>query len=254
MLGDFPLLNEAGKGVKIEFKTHDICFGMNTLTALSDVELETGLQDLAIEEQENIASQLLYLAEMDRRHLFFHYSSLKAYLVAERGWEDWLAERKIRAARMLRRLPALESKIKSGQLNVTLLDVAQSCANREGLSEPELLQLLETVSGMSVRAARREVAILYPCPETEMLRDRIRPITAELSEVRFVASEELLEKLEEIRGLLPPTRSALTFSELIDVLATDYRERHHPAEKARRAKERTEKKDERMFMCTTTHK
>ena len=213
------------------------------LTELSDVELVTRFQDLVIEEQEKLASQLLHLAELDRRKLFFHYASLRAYLVAEHGLEEWVAERRIRAARMLKRFPSLHGKIETGQINLTLLEIAQSCAHREKLSDPELSEILEAICGMSCRAARREIACRYPQSSEEMPYDRIRPLTAELSEVRFVASEKLLEKLEEIRGLLAHSHPKLSFGELIDHLASDYRERHHPEEKARRAKERAERKE-----------
>ncbi|MCM2278904.1 MAG: HNH endonuclease [Oligoflexia bacterium] len=65
-------------------------------------------------------------------------------------------------------------------------------------------------------------------------------MTETLSEVRFAATEELLEKLEDVRGLLAHSHPGLSMGELIDVLATEYRERHHPEEKARRAKARLE--------------
>jgi len=61
----------------------------------------------------------------------------------------------------------------------------------------------------------------------------VRELTAELSEVRFVAPNDLLEKLDEIRGLLAQAHPHLSMADLIDVLATDYRERHHPEERAR---------------------
>ena len=199
-------------------------------------------QDTVIDEQERFAAHLLYLAELDRRKLFFHYASLKAFLIAEHGMDEWVAERRIRAARMLKRLPFLQGKIETGQLNLTLIEIAQGCANREKLSDPELAEILEAICGMSCRAARREIACRYPQSAEELPYDRIRPLTAELSEVRFVATEELLDKLEEIRGLLAHSHPKLSFGELIDHLATDYRERHHPEEKARRAKERAEKK------------
>ena len=213
------------------------------LTELSDVELVAGFQDTVIEEQERLASHLLYLAELDRRKLFFHYRSLKAFLVAEHGMEEWVAERRIRAARMLKRFPFLQGKFETGQLNLTLLEIVQGCAHREKLSDPEFAEILEAICGMSCRAAKREIACRYPQAAEEMPHDRIRPLTAELSEVRFVATEELLEKLAEIRGLLAHSQPKLSFGELIDHLASDYRERHHPEEKARRAKEREEKKE-----------
>jgi len=74
----------------------------------------------------------------------------------------------------------------------------------------------------------------------------VRELTADLSEVRFVVPNELLDKLDEVRGLLAQAHPPLSMADLIDVLVTDYRERHHPEEKARRAQERQERKAEKM--------
>ncbi len=53
-----------------------------TLEKLKDHELVAHLSDLLIEEQERLVLQLEYLAELDRRKLFFEYSSLWQGLLA----------------------------------------------------------------------------------------------------------------------------------------------------------------------------
>jgi hypothetical protein len=73
--------------------------------------------------------------------------------------------------------------------------------------------------------------------------DRIRPINEDRSEVRFVASQELLDKIDEIKGLLAHSHPGIGFAQLIDLLASEYRERHHPEAKARRAEERERKRE-----------
>ena len=174
---------------------------------------------------------------MDRRKLFFHHSSLWTYVVQEYQMEESTAERRIRAARMLKRFPFLKGKLESGQLNLSLLDIAQNCTFREKLSDSESTEILEAISGLSCRAARREIASRYP-NSVETPRDQIRVLTPDLSEVRFVANGELIGKLDEIRGLLAHSHPGITMGELIDVLATEYRKRHHPEESALRAEER----------------
>ena len=207
-----------------------------SLTKMSDHELMANFQDLVIEERENLALQLEYIAELDRRKLFYHYSSLRAFLIEEHGMEEWNAERKIRAARLLKRFPEITGKLQSGRLNLTLLELAMGCAHREKLLDPEISEILSLISGLSTRAAMREIASLYP-QTAELPKDQIRPINSDYSEVRFAASHELLEKLDEIRGLLAHSHpEGLTMNELLDVLATEYRKRHHPEEKAKRSK------------------
>lgn len=217
-------------------------FNVSDISKVSDLELIAGFRDAVIEEREVLSLQLEYIAELDRRKLFFHYASLRSFLVEEYGMEEWNAERKIRSARLLKRFPEVKEKLQSGKLNLTLLELAMGCAHREKLTDPELSEVLSAISGLSSRAAMREIASRYPLT-SELPKDKIRPLTAEFSEVRFAASHDLLEKLEEIRGLLAHSYpEGLKLGELIDVLATEYRERHHPEEKAKRAKEREIKK------------
>lgn len=195
-----------------------------------------------MDEREGLARQLEYLAELDRRKLFFEYSSLRAFLVGQYRMEEWRAEQRVRAARLLKRFPEIKAGIESGKMNFTLLEIAQGCAHREKLTDPELAELLKDLAGMSCAGAERELARRFP-GSVKLPRDRIRPLTEDLSEVRFVANEELLEKLEDIRGLLAHSHPGLSMAELIDILATEYRTRHHPEERAKRATARAERKD-----------
>ena len=126
-----------------------------------------------------------------------------------------MAERYIRAARLLSRFPELRSKLALGSLNLSLLEYALGAAHREKLSDPELWDLLEAISGKSCRAARREIAIRYP-HSTELPRDRVRPLTEDLSELRCVAKNSTLETLEEIRGFLAHSHPNLLMGDLLD--------------------------------------
>ncbi len=213
------------------------------LSNLTDSELVANFQDLVIDEREKLVLQLEHVAELDRRKLSFHYSSLRAYLVEEHGIEEWRSERLIRAERMMKRFPELKLELESGQLNLTLLEIAAGAAHRENLTDSELSDVLKGIYGMSCKAAKREIASRFPM-SVDLPIDWVRPLTAELSEVSFVTNQALLDKLEEIRGLLMHSHPQIKIGELIDVLATEYRHRHHPEEKAKRAKEREERKNQ----------
>ena len=96
-----------------------------TLSNLSDEDLIAGFQDLVISEQEQLVLQLEHLAELDRRKLFREYSSLRAFLIGEFGMDEWLAERRIRAARLLARFPGLREKLWAGKLNLSLVEIVR---------------------------------------------------------------------------------------------------------------------------------
>jgi hypothetical protein len=214
---------------------------MKSLSLLSDQELVARFRDSVIDERERLVLQLEYLIELDRRRLFFEYPSLWAYLVHECGMEEWAADRKIRACRLMKRYPELRSLLESGKINLSLMELVQGYVYREKLEDSEFLELLSAVSGMSKRAAMRELASRYP-QSRELPRDRIRPLDGTYSEVRFVADEALLEKIEEIRGLLAHSHPKGTIGEIFNHVLTDYLKRNDPEERAKRAEGREAKK------------
>jgi hypothetical protein len=194
-----------------------------------------------IVEPEEETYKLKHIIELERRKLFFGKSCLRSFLIEEFKMDETCAERRVRAARLLVRFPVLEDPFSFGKLNLTLLDLGQACAHREKLADSELLELLLGISGMTTRAATREIACRYPLT-ANLPRDRIRPLNEDLSELRCVVKNSVVETLEEIRGLLAHANPQLSLGEMIEVLANEYRERHHPEAKAERAAEREEKK------------
>jgi uncharacterized protein YoaH (UPF0181 family) len=214
---------------------------MTDLKSLTDEELVSSLRDLVIVEPEEETYKLKHIVELERRKLFLGKSNLRSYLIDEFNMDETCAERRVRAARLLVRFPELEELLRFGKLNLTLLDLGQACANREKLSDPELLELFLGISGMTTRTATKEIACRYPLT-ANLPRDRIRPLNEDLSELRCVVKNSVVETLEEIRGLLAHANPQLSLGEMIEILANEYRERHHPEAKAERAAEREEKK------------
>ena len=92
-----------------------------------------------------------------------------------------VAEHRIRAARLIHRLPWVSGKIESGKLSITHLELALGCAFREKLGNEDLSLLLESLCGISTEAAKREIATRYP-QTAPIVKGRIRELTADLSE------------------------------------------------------------------------
>ena len=151
------------------------------LRQLSDDQLVEGLRENVISEQEGLAENLEYIAELDRRKLLYQHDSLRSYLTAEFGMAEAVAEHRIRAARLINRLPWVSGKIESGKLSITHLELALGCAFREKLGNEDLSLLLESLCGISTEAAKREIATRYP-QTAPIVKGRIRELTADLSE------------------------------------------------------------------------
>ncbi len=214
---------------------------LSILSSLPDSDLISSFRNAVITEQGLLVSQLDHLVEMDRRQLFLEYESLRAYLVAEFNFEEWQAERRIRIARLFRRLPQVRELLLLGKLNPTLIEIALGYAHREALDDSELAECLVAICGMSCQAAKRELAGRYP-NSRELPRDKVRPLTAELSLLSCVVDQELLELVDDIKGLLSHSHPGISLGELFKHVARDFRERNHPESRARRARARAERR------------
>jgi hypothetical protein len=210
---------------------------MSYLQCVSDVDLVNRFHVTVSDEREHLVHHLDLLREMDRRQLFYAYSSLREYIVMEHGMDKATAERRIRATRFIRRFPGLRELLFSNLTNISLMEVIMGCTNREELADREAWELVVATKGMTCAEAELEIARRYPESVT-LPRDTVRQLTDEYSELRCVVKTSTLKTLEEIRGFLAHSHPGIKFGELIDEFSREYRERHHPAEKARRAEDR----------------
>jgi hypothetical protein len=91
---------------------------MNSLRSLSDKELTGRLRQLVSKEQSLTLSILPHLAEVERRglHLDKAYSTLTEYCVYELGYGDSSASRRVRAARVIHKIPEVYEMLKDHKL------------------------------------------------------------------------------------------------------------------------------------------
>ena len=60
--------------------------------------------------------------------------------------------------------------------------------------------------------------------------------------LQSIETQAQLDQLDDIRGLIAHAHPGIKLADLIELMATEYRLRHHPEEKAKRAWARQEKK------------
>src|SRR3954471_17552988 len=106
-----------------------------SLQELRDEALVESFREHLVLESEVVIHSLEFIAELDRRRLFFHHSSLWSYLVEEFSMEESTAEKRIWASRVLRRVPSLWTSMKTGPLNIGLLEEVMGLVRREALSD-----------------------------------------------------------------------------------------------------------------------
>jgi len=218
------------------------------LKILSDEVLIQNLKSLVAEERRLLTSILLHLKEVELRslHLAAGYSSLCEYAEKELLYSKDQAYRRIAAMRILSDLPEIKSAIDDGKLNLTHLTQAKHYFNsqekkEQPVSAKEKQELLKNLENQSTRDGEKLFAKLDPeAPKP----DKARFITEKLIELRFVVTEELMEKLKRFQNLDSHVQKnpnyAETLERLLDLAMKDKLE-HKPGKAKAANAVRTEK-------------
>jgi len=129
------------------------------------------------------------------------YASLFEYAVQALSYSEAAAGRRISAMRLLVEIPEIESALKSGQVNLSTLCAIHGFAQRkeEPISKDQKRDLVFAMQGKSRRECEKELAALDPVAAAPKERERV--VSPELTEIRFVADDTLMEKLKRIREL-----------------------------------------------------
>lgn len=210
------------------------------LKTLNDSELLERTRHLVDEERRITTSLLHYLREIETRklHLERGFASLFEYLVQGLGYSEAAAQRRISAMRLLRELPEIEGKIQSGELSLSVITRAQTLFRQESAPLELKREILKSLEHKSTREAERELLKYSSNPE-QLIPERVRPVTENSSEVRFIASAELLEDLDKLKGLLAHTHPHLSLAELFQLLAKMAIQKLNPARESARARVKT---------------
>jgi 5-methylcytosine-specific restriction endonuclease McrA len=171
--------------------------------------------------RELTAKLVAHLAEIEERrlHLLAGFSSMFEFCTTALRLGEGEAFRRILAARLGRRFPAVYQLLASGILNLSTLELL-----REWLTDDNHEELFAAVANKSKREVQAILASRFPRPDKP---SKIRPATIEpLSEARFAveftASDALREKLERCRDLMShanPTRDlAVVIERAVDLL------------------------------------
>lgn len=196
------------------------------LIHLNDNDLLSQTKRLVQNERQLLIQILHHLREVERRKLFsdLGYQSLFDYAVKELKYSEGQAGRRIQAMRLIKEIPEVEKKIGSGVLSLSNISQAQSYFRHSQLLNPankldtkEKLNVLKKFENKSSREGQRVLTELNP--NALAFREKERVISPTQTEVKFLMSEKLKLKLEEIRSLLGPEGASMGIGQLIEQLA-----------------------------------
>jgi len=138
---------------------------------LSDKSLLAQTDLLAYEHRKNSVLLLRHLREIEVRRLFVDlgFSSMHKYCLQKLKFSEGETQRRLTSARLLAELPEIESKIETGQVNVTNLSKIQSFLRTEKaaahpLTKEQKLELIEQLQDKSTRMVEKELVGLSHQP------------------------------------------------------------------------------------------
>jgi 5-methylcytosine-specific restriction endonuclease McrA len=132
------------------------------LAHLSDEAIMQGLAQLVGSRRQVGAELILHLLEVDRRRLAVvrGYSSLYRYCIAELGFSEDEAYRRVEAVGLLRVYPAIFSLLQNGALTLSVLAVL-----RRHLTPANSEELFAGVAHLTVKQAKEWLAARFPRPD-----------------------------------------------------------------------------------------
>jgi hypothetical protein len=173
-----------------------------SLEQLSDAELLDSTRRFVGHSNQMLAELLLHLGEVEERgiHRARACSSLYTYCIYELRFSEDEAFRRVAAARLVRRFPALFDAVASGELHLTGLLLLGP-----HLTEANLVEVLARAKHRTKREIARLVRLLDPLPA---VLARIEPLGPAPARVIPAAPswEEYVQSMNPMRELAPGER------------------------------------------------
>ncbi len=173
---------------------------------LTDSELIEQTEKVVLHEREMTNSVLDHLREIQNRRLYARlgFSSLFEYCTKQLKYCNASAQLRIDAMRLSVELPEIKESLEKGSLNLSVIGSFQKFVRHEkqrkkSYSTEEKKELLKQVESQSRNEAEKIFAEISP---EAFPHEKLRVLNATQSELRFVADEELLELMEQMKAKL----------------------------------------------------
>ena len=204
---------------------------------LSDSQLETETKKSVLEETKIQMKVLHLLAEIERRRLYSKtHPSLFEYCVKTLKLSCGSAQRRIDTMRTMKLIPEIETKILKGDLNLSTVSKAQTFFRQEkklgkAYSVADKKELLKKLENKSSKECMREFVAISP---QAVSQEKRRELTSNLTEMKIVVDQELIQKLDQLKALWSHQNPTMTDLELLQKMADLCLKQADPAQKKAR--------------------
>ena len=177
------------------------------ITTLNSVELISQLKRLVKSERKITHLVLLHIIEIENRklHLQMGFDRMFSYLTKELGYSEHGAYERMRAADLLKSVPEISEKIKSGALNLTQLTEVQKCLrekSQKGEDVPvgKTLEVLSAIEYQSGFATQKYLAQKFDLPLKQ--HESLKPQQDESVRLELTLTKEEYAELLMAKELL----------------------------------------------------
>ena len=188
---------------------------------LSDEALIQNTKEEVARERESTIAVIEYLEEIESRRLYskYGYSTFWEFVVKELGYDSGSAQRRINAARISRVVPEVKAALTSSALCLTTISMIEQFTKNERkqgvktYSAAEKKELLDQVAHKSTRET--EAILKAISPDSVLPKEKQRVVNAKLVEVSFLADQETMALLCEMKRLLSGVKANPTTADAI---------------------------------------
>ena len=201
---------------------------------LSDEALELETKKSVLEEIKLNTKILQLLAEIERRRLYSKtYPSLYEYCVKTLKLSAASAQLRIDTMRAMKIMPEIESKLLTGDLNLSTVASAQTFFRQEKklghvYSVIEKKELLQKLENKSVRECIKEFVAISP---KAVIQEKRRELTPNITEIKIAVDQDLIKKLDQLKALWSHQNPSMTDLELLQKMADVCLKYTDPAQK-----------------------
>ena len=206
---------------------------------MTNEELEFELKTASTDERALTKKIVELIAEALRRKLWAArgHSSAHRWLIAEFGYSESSAGRRLDAARLLCDVPDVTEKLATGELTLSALSMVQAAFHQEErrtgekLSEVVKREVVKKIENQSNSATARTVAAEFP-EVSKLPRESLKPAGADGWTLIIGLDSAQKTALDRARELLSHSHPGATWAEIITHLATEHAKRADPVARA----------------------
>ncbi len=195
------------------------------LKYISNDDLLFRTENLVQTERKIMHLVLTHLLEIMNRSLYadLGFDSMCTMMIKKYGYSETSALRRIDAAKLLKSVPEVADRLKSGSLNLSQAVQLQKCLASEAkkgevISESRTYEILESLKNCNSFETRQVLAQEFDMPIK--FQEIVRPQKDESVRLEMTFTKEQFEELKQAKSFLSHIAHTGSWAEVISVLAS----------------------------------